>query len=84
LAARADVAQSVIARLEAGRVNPRVDTLTHLLRACGWDLELAPRHGEGLDRSAIRRLRRLSPRERLRAAAADAAGIASLERAARA
>jgi hypothetical protein len=62
---------------------PRFDTFTHLLRACGSDLELVPRYGEGVDRTAIRRLLQLTPRQRLELAAADAAGVAALDRATR-
>jgi transcriptional regulator with XRE-family HTH domain len=83
LAARTGVAQPAIARLEAGRVVPRVDTLSRLLRACGWDLDVVPRYGEGVDRSVIRELLALTPRRRLELAAADAAGVAALDRAAR-
>ncbi len=32
--------QSAIARWEAGKVSPRVETLVEILRACGLDLEL--------------------------------------------
>jgi predicted transcriptional regulator len=83
LAARAAVPQSVIARLESGRVVPRVDTIDHLLRACGWALEVVPRAGADIDRTALRELLALTPRERLVAAAADAAGIEALDRARR-
>lgn len=80
LARRAGVAQPAIARIEQGRVTPRVDTLTHLLTACGYDLATAPRPGQGIDRSVIRRLLRLSPRERLDLAVAEATHLDRLTR----
>jgi transcriptional regulator with XRE-family HTH domain len=48
------------ARIESGRSTPRVDTLERLLRACGVQLDLVPIAGEGVDRTAIRRLLALS------------------------
>jgi predicted transcriptional regulator len=75
LADAAGVAQPAIARIESGRVQPRVDTLDRLLEACGWDLEVAPRLGIGVDRTVMRRLLRLTPMERLELAVADARGL---------
>lgn len=72
LARRAGVAQPSVARLEAGRVVPRVDTLEALLRACGHTLEVARRAGAGIDRSVIRELLRLTPRQRLDLAVTEA------------
>jgi transcriptional regulator with XRE-family HTH domain len=54
LAARSGVAQPMIAKIESGRQMPRADTLDRLLRACGWELDMALRRGEGEDRSLIR------------------------------
>lgn len=70
LARRVGVAQPAIARIESGRVVPRVDTLTRLLSACDFGFEL--RSSPGLDRSAIRELLRLSPQQRLQLAATEA------------
>ena len=64
LAARAGVAQPALARIEAAGVVPRVDTL-----------EVARRAGAGVDRSVIRELLRLTPRQRLDLAVADAANL---------
>jgi predicted transcriptional regulator len=75
LADAAGVAQPAIARIESGRVQPRVDTLDRLLEACGWDLEVAPRLGIGVDRTVMRLLLRLTPIERLELAVADARGL---------
>lgn len=78
LARRAGVPQPTVARIEAGRVSPRTDTLERLLRACGQELALRDRLGEGMDRSAIRELLRLSPAERLRLAAEEARRLEEL------
>jgi predicted transcriptional regulator len=78
LAEAAGVPQPAIARIEAGRVQPRVDTLDRLLEACGSDLEVAPRLGIGIDRTVMRRLLRLTPEERLAVAVADARGLERL------
>lgn len=39
LAKRAETAQSVIARIEAGKTSPTAATLNHLLAAAGFELE---------------------------------------------
>ena len=75
LARRAGVPQPAIARIESRRTVPRTDTLERLLRACGARLELAPTAGQGVDRSAIRRLLSLSPAQRARLAIAEARNI---------
>jgi len=72
LAERSGVAQPAIARIEKGAVVPRVDTLERLLRACGQSLEVEDRIGVGVDRSVIRELLRLSPKERIVRAAEEA------------
>ncbi len=40
LGARAGTTQSSIARLEAGRTSPSLDTVRRLIRLCGLDLEV--------------------------------------------
>lgn len=75
LAKRSGVQQPGIARIESGRTVPRADTLQRLLRACGVRLELAPTAGQGVDRSAIRRLLSLSPAQRARLAVAEARNL---------
>ena len=75
LAERAGVTQASISRIEDGKISPRCDTLERLLEACGFTLELAPRLGEGIDRTAIRDLLRLSPAERARLAVAEARNL---------
>ena len=65
LAEKSGVPQSTIGRIEAGSVDPRVRTLSRLIRACGFDLEVEPLLGEGVDRSLIRERLTLSPGERI-------------------
>jgi len=66
LAARAGIPQETIARIERGRVDPRVGTLDRLLEGCGFGLEHMPRLGIGIDRTQIRDLLAMNPEERLR------------------
>lgn len=80
LAADAGVPQSTIARIELGRLVPRVDTLDRLLRAMGLSIEAMPAIGIGVDRTQIRELLRLTPGERARLAAADAAALRPIDR----
>ena len=72
LAAVTGVPQPAIARIESGAVTPRVDTLQRLLRGCGHTLEIERIRGEGLDRTVIRELLKLTPRQRIERAARDA------------
>jgi transcriptional regulator with XRE-family HTH domain len=69
LAQVAEVPQSTVGRIEAGLINPRVATLARLLDACGYELEALQRLGEGVDRTLIRELLALTPRQRLEYAA---------------
>jgi transcriptional regulator with XRE-family HTH domain len=78
LAARAGVPQSTVGRIEAGAMDPRVNTLEGLLRACGEQLTTRPALGRGVDRTLIREFLRLSPQERLERAAADARNLGKL------
>jgi len=65
LALKAGIPQETIARIESGRVDPRVGTLDRLLEGCGFGLEHLPRLGIGIDRTVIRRLIELTASERL-------------------
>jgi len=65
LAATTGVPQETIARIEAGRSDPRVLTLDRLLEGCGYGLEHLPRLGIGIDRPQIRERLAMSPSERL-------------------
>lgn len=71
LAAKAGIPQETIARIERGRVDPRVGTLDRLLEACEFGLEAMPRLGIGIDRSQIDALLRLAPEDRLVVAVAN-------------
>lgn len=78
LAAAADVPQATVGRIEAGAVQPRVDTLASLLRATGHELEIGPLMGQGVDRTQIRERLRLTPSERIELAAAEARRMPAL------
>src|SRR5947209_20522450 len=69
LAKLARVPQPTIAAIETGRQDPRYRTLLRLLRASGYEVDLVPRLGTGIDRSVIRAQLRLPVAERLRRAA---------------
>ena len=63
VADRADVSQSLIARIEAGRVSPSFDRLLSLVRTCDLDIRVV-----ALDEDAwsmVEQGARLSPDERL-------------------
>lgn len=80
LARRAALTQAALARIELGRVSPRIATVRRLLEACGMTLELHLRAGTGIDRTAIRRMMALSPAQRLELAAREARNLARLLR----
>lgn len=71
LAIRARMPQSTIARIESGLVSPRLETFERLLGLCGVRLAISTL-GEGVDRSVMRELLKLSPDELLDVAAAEA------------
>lgn len=77
LAAKTGVKQSAIARIESGRVVPRIDTLDRLLEACGEGLYAEKRMGVGTDRTLIRALRGLPAGRRVEENAREAAQLAS-------
>jgi transcriptional regulator with XRE-family HTH domain len=54
LAELSGVPQPAIARIESGRVSPRVRTLDGLLRLCGERLDAVPWMDSGVDRTQIR------------------------------
>jgi transcriptional regulator with XRE-family HTH domain len=80
LAVAAGVPQSTVARIELGRLAPRADTLDRLLRAAGRSLATEQALGVGIDPSQIRELLRLTPGQRARLAAADAAVLEGIDR----
>lgn len=71
LAAKAGIPQATIARVERGRVDPRVGTLDRLLEACGYGLESMPRLGIGIDRTQITERLQTPMGRRLEIAMAD-------------
>jgi predicted transcriptional regulator len=83
LAAKAGVAQSYVARVESGRTDPTVSSLSKLLRACETTLEALPGSGEGVDRSLIRSMLARTPAERLETVAAEADWLHRLDTARR-
>jgi hypothetical protein len=70
--------QSTVARIELGLMDPRVGTLDRLLRECGMSLEVEPRLGDGVDRTQIRELRKLTPKQRVEHMAAANRGMAPI------
>lgn len=80
LAARSGVPQSTVGRIEAGIIDPRASTLDRILEACGVELELEARLGEGVDRSQIREFLELTPRQRIEAATTAARNVERLRR----
>lgn len=83
LAARAEVPQSTIGRIESGAIDPRVSTLDRLLRLCGDELDAVPRKGIGIDRSLLRENLKRSWIERIEYGVASARGMERFRRIAR-
>ena len=83
LAKAAGIPQSTVARIELGTLSPRTNTLERLLRASGASLATEPVLGVGVDRTQMRERLLLTPGQRLRLAAADAAGLSRLRQATR-
>lgn len=83
LSERSGVPQPTIAAIETGRQGPRYATLERLLRACGYELDIAPILGEGVDRTLIHQMLDLTPAERAAVAEEDARGLEWFLRAAR-
>ncbi len=81
LADKAGLPQSTIGRIETGRTDPGVGTLTRLLRACGYDLAVEPVLGQGVDRTQIRSRLALAPLERVERLAQEARSLDILRRA---
>lgn len=66
IAQKAGVSQSLVARIERGEIEPSLERLGALVRACGYDLDI---HVVPLDEDAwsmVEELQELSPDERLR------------------
>ncbi len=79
LAVRSGIPQSAIARIERGRVVPRIDTFTRLLEACGVWLDTRPiPPGYGVDRTLIQEMLQLSPDERVDRGAASSRNLSGM------
>ncbi|MGH2492699.1 MAG: helix-turn-helix domain-containing protein [Candidatus Limnocylindria bacterium] len=83
LSRRSRIPQPTIAAIETGRQDPRFETLRSLVESCGREVATLARPGQGVDRSQIRELLRLTPGQRLRLAAQDARGLERLLRSTR-
>lgn len=75
LARRSGVPQATISRIENAIVSPTVDTLEPLIRACGMELRIGDREGDGVDRSQLTERLRMSTAERADAAMSAAAAV---------
>lgn len=84
LSERSGIPQPTIARIESGKQMPRADTLDRLLRACGWELDMTLRRGQGEDLGLIRSWMALTPQERAERGAAYGRFAEELRRAGRA
>lgn len=81
LGERTGVPQSTIARIESGFVDPRTSTIVKLLAACGEELEVLPRLGDGVDRTIIRQLLALDHEQRFDSAVASARNLKAFQEA---
>ncbi|MCU1455773.1 MAG: transcriptional regulator, family [Acidimicrobiales bacterium] len=79
LATRLGTTQSSVARWERGATSPTLATLRRILSACGCDLEWSAPVWKpadpGIDRTVMRELLRLSPRQRLERAGAETVNL---------
>lgn len=73
----------MISTIERGLQDPRLGTLDKLLRACGHEVDLVVRGGEGVDRTQFIPGLRMSPARRLAAAVAGSKNVERLGRAVR-
>lgn len=80
LARRAGVPQSTVGRIESGSIQARANTAEKLLAALGYEFEIEPRTGTGIDRTLIRRMIALSPRQRIDYAISGGKAIAELRK----
>jgi len=78
LAAAASVPQATVARIEAGIVSPRANTLARLLHATGHELAVEARLGDGVDRSLIRDRLRMTPAQRIQLAVEEASAMPTI------
>ena len=79
LADKAGVPQPYIARVESGRTDPTVSSLSRLLRACEIALLAIPGSGDGVDRGLIRAMLAKTPAERFATVADEAEWLHAVE-----
>lgn len=79
LAHRAGTSQSAIARWESGSVQPSLERLRELIRACGLELTLGIANYDDSYDEWIERYLDLSPEERLRQAMERAAVVREIQ-----
>jgi transcriptional regulator with XRE-family HTH domain len=83
LAQHARTAQSVVARIELGLTSPSVQTLSRLLAAAGFDLEIRTRVAPVVDThmlADVTRILAMTPEDRLREVGAIARFVAHARR----
>jgi transcriptional regulator with XRE-family HTH domain len=79
LASRANTSQSAIARWESGAVQPSLERLRELIRACGLELTLGIANYDDSYDEWIERYLDLTPDERLRQAMERAAVVREIQ-----
>ena len=72
--------QSVISRWERGIEEPRIGTLARILRACGFEVDLAFRRIDDVDRAQIAQHLDMTPAQRVRSLENVAAFVANARR----
>lgn len=65
LARRLGTTQSAVSNWERGRETPRVDTLSRILEACGFQADLTFRRLDDVDRAQLRENLAMTPAARL-------------------
>lgn len=75
------IPQPMISAIERGLQDPRHGTLEKLLAACGQELDLVLKGGEGVDPTQFTKLLEASLKARLASAANDAKVLAMLDHA---
>ena len=84
LARRVGTTQSVISRLERGTTAPSLQTISELVRACGFELGVSlARHDDDHDWSLVQQNLRLSPERRIQQVARAAKFMTELRAAGR-
>lgn len=80
LAKVAGTSQPAIARLEAGRLSPSLDTVERILHGLGLRLQLTTAEIDvGVDRTLIAQALRLTPAQRLRKLAQERAALIKMQ-----